>query len=64
MPGESTYWLPPCAVQASTNTTIAGGASPPANTASAVSGNGCRYGIRFRQIPTCPVKPVITYTLG
>ncbi len=42
MPGESTNWLPPYAVQASTKTTITGGACPDANTASAVSGNGCR----------------------
>ena len=44
MPGESTNWLPPRAVQASTYTTISGGQSPAATAASAVSGNGWRNG--------------------
>jgi len=55
VPGESTNWLPPKLVHASTYTTMAGGASPRANIASAVSGNGCRKADRFRHMATCPV---------
>ena len=52
MPGESTNWLPPYRVHASTNTTMAGGACPPANTASAASGKGTRKADRLRHMAT------------
>jgi hypothetical protein len=47
VPGESTNWLPPYAVHASTKTTTHAGASPPANSASTASGNVGRNGERL-----------------
>jgi hypothetical protein len=55
VPGESTNWLPPYAVHASTRTRTHGGASPPANSASAASGNVGRNGERLCHIGTVPV---------
>ena len=55
MPGESTNWLPPYAVHASTSTRTHGGAPPPANSASAASGNVGRKGARLCHMGTVPV---------
>ena len=55
MPTESTNWDPPYAVHASTNTTMQPGTDPSAKTASAVSGNGWRNGVRLAHIARCPV---------
>jgi hypothetical protein len=55
VPGESTNCEPPYAVHASTYTTMQGGTSPCAKTASAVSMNGWRYAVRLAHIVTCPV---------
>ena len=55
IPGESTNWLPPYAVHASTSTTTHAGASPPANSASTASGNVARKGERLCHMGTAPV---------
>ena len=62
--GESRNWLPPSEVQQSTHTTMHGGASPPANSASTSSGKLRRNGERFRHMSSWPVRPWMAYTLG